>query len=235
MLDNKKSEKANLEHRRTEMFLVALVIVFSCVFTALEWKAVVPDAEYSTEINEIIENIDFNKLKKEQDMLVAVVPQEKPKESPKLKVVDEVMEEPSEEIIPDEQESVGDDSQTSTAEIEEMEPDVLAPVNPEPVDYQVVEQLPEFPGGASAFMKWITANVKYPKFAQERKLEGKVVISFLVDTEGNVTRMKIEKSNNRELGVAVLRVMETMPKWKPGISKGKPCTTMVAVPINFEI
>ncbi len=235
MLDNKKSEKANLEHRRTEMFLVALVIIFSCVFAALEWKSVVPDVEYGAEISEIIENIDFNKLKKEQDMLVAVIPQEKPKETPKLKVVDEAAEESSEEIMPDEQEAVGADSQTETEGIEESEPEMLAPVNSEPVDYQVVEQLPEFPGGASAFMKWITANVKYPKFAQERKLEGKVVISFLVDTEGNVTRMRIEKSNNRELGIAVLQVMETMPKWKPGISEGKPCTTMVAVPINFEI
>ncbi len=234
MLDEKKSEKANLEHRRTEMFLVALVIIFSCVFAALEWKSVMSEIEYNTEISEIIENIDFNRLKKEQDMLVAVLPQEQPKEAPKIKVVEEMLDEP-EEVMTEEAVAEGGDSEAKTAEIVELSPEVLEPVNPEPVDYQVVEQLPEFPGGASAFMKWITANVKYPKFAQDRKLEGRVVISFLVDTEGNVTRMRIEKSNNRELGIAVLRVLETMPKWKPGISEGKPCTTMVAVPINFEI
>ena len=104
-----------------------------------------------------------------------------------------------------------------------------------PFNFQIVEQLPEFPGGMVEFMKWITKSLKYPPQAKNSKIQGEVVVSFIVDKEGNVSSIKIAKSVNPLLDREVLRVMHAMPKWKPGLMHNKPCMTMMAIPIVFSL
>ena len=105
----------------------------------------------------------------------------------------------------------------------------------EPVDFRVVEDLPQFPGGAAEFMKWLTKNLKYPPSAQQRKVRGKVVAQFIVNTDGSVSDLelvqKLEASCDRE----VLRVLQMMPKWQAGIMNAKPCRTKVCIPIVFNL
>ena len=104
-----------------------------------------------------------------------------------------------------------------------------------PVNFRIVEQLPEFPGGMVEFMKWLTKNLKYPILAQQQQIEGKVVVSFIVNKDGSIVNIKLEKSIHPLLDREALRVMRMMPKWKPGIENAKPCRTLFAIPVVFKL
>ncbi|MDT3386879.1 MAG: energy transducer TonB [Bacteroidota bacterium] len=99
---------------------------------------------------------------------------------------------------------------------------------------KIVKKLPEFPGGPSAFMKWLTANLQYPAQDLKDKVEGKVVVQFIVQKSGAITNVKILQSLDSYCDNEVLRVISTMPKWKPGEEKGRPVLTMVVIPVMFK-
>jgi TonB family protein len=99
----------------------------------------------------------------------------------------------------------------------------------------IVEEMPEFPGGESALRKFIAETVKYPVEAQKNKIQGKVYVTFVVDSEGNVTDSKIARGVDPSLDMEALRVVGLLPKWKPGLQKGKPVAVSYTVPINFVL
>ena len=109
------------------------------------------------------------------------------------------------------------------------------PVSQDSDVVRTVEQLPEFPGGMVAFMKWLTRNLHYPVQAQQQRIEGRVVVSFIVNKDGSIASPKVVKSAAPLLDSEALRVIRMMPRWKPGILDEKPCRTMFAIPINFKI
>ncbi len=99
-------------------------------------------------------------------------------------------------------------------------------------DFQAIAQLPEYPGGMVAFMKWITANMKYPTAG--RNNDGLVIVQFIVKKDGAISELKIVRSLNPQCDNEVLRVMRMMPKWKPGTENGRPVMTQMVIPINFK-
>ena len=104
-----------------------------------------------------------------------------------------------------------------------------------PLNFQVVEALPEFPGGMSAFVQWLTKNLKYPVTAQRARKQGTVLVAFIINKDGSTTAHKIVKSAAPELDREALRVVRMMPKWKPGEDRGKPCRTYFCIPIVFKL
>jgi protein TonB len=98
-----------------------------------------------------------------------------------------------------------------------------------------VEELPEFPGGASEFMKWLTKNLHYPAQAQQRKLQGKVVAQFIVNKDGSISNIELVKRVDPSLDNEALRVLRLMPRWKAGQQNEKPCRTQVCIPIVFKL
>ena len=84
-------------------------------------------------------------------------------------------------------------------------------------------------------MKWLTRNLTYPKVAQERKIQGKVVAFFYVEKDGQVTGITLQRSLSAECDDEALRVLHMMPRWTPGIQNGKPCRTKVCIPIVFKL
>src|SRR3712207_5782326 len=101
--------------------------------------------------------------------------------------------------------------------------------------YTTLFRSPEFPGGMVAFMQWLTQNLNYPPLAQRQRIEGKVVVSFIINKDGSIADAKIAKSANPLLDREALRIVGIMPKWKPGMQDNKPCRTMFAIPINFKL
>lgn len=101
--------------------------------------------------------------------------------------------------------------------------------------FVVVENMPEFPGGTKALMKYIGENVKYPAEAKKKEIEGRVFIGFVIDKEGNVTKTKVLREVNPLLDAEALRVINSMPKWKPGTQKGKKVCVSYTIPINFAL
>lgn len=233
-MDIKKSNNANLESRRKEMFSIAMVLIISCLFVAFEWDWSINVNSDEAVLTEIIEDIDFNKLKKNRDMVAAISETDDPQDANKVTPAETMIEHKAENTTS--KLLIGEgETETPDAKVEEVKPQVLDNQNDKPEGFHAIEELPEFPGGATAFMKWITNNLKYPRDAQNRRLQGRVVVSFLVDENGEVRKLKVEKSDNALLTREVIKVMDRMPKWKPGKHNGTPCTSMVAVPINFQL
>lgn len=102
--------------------------------------------------------------------------------------------------------------------------------------YETVEQMPEYPnGGTAGLMNFISKNLKYPTICQESGVQGKVIVSFVVDKDGSTTDFRIVRSVDKYLDKEALRVLSGMPKWKPGKQKGVPVRVKYTVPINFRL
>lgn len=101
--------------------------------------------------------------------------------------------------------------------------------------FATADNMPEFPGGMAALTKFLKNNVRYPAAAQEKGIQGRVVISFVVEKNGSVSSAKVVKSVDALLDREALRVVLAMPKWKPAILKGKQVRCQYTIPINFKM
>lgn len=101
--------------------------------------------------------------------------------------------------------------------------------------YEVVEQMPSFPGGDAAMMKYLAENIKYPVSAQKAKEQGRVVVQFIVEKDGAVTGVKTVRSVTPVLDAEAVRVIKAMPKWTPGRQGGQPVRVKYNVPVSFRL
>lgn len=101
--------------------------------------------------------------------------------------------------------------------------------------YDVVETMPDYPGGIGEMMKYISTNVKYPKEMAEQKIEGRVIISFVVKNNGEIADAKVTKSVHPQLDAEALRVINSMPNWTPGMQGGKPVNVKFVLPVSFKL
>ena len=101
--------------------------------------------------------------------------------------------------------------------------------------FDVVEQMPEFPGGIEAMIKFLSENIKYPKSALDGKVEGRVLVQFVIAKDGAVKDAKVLKSVDPALDAEALRVVNAMPKWAPGKQKGKVVPVKFTMPVNFSL
>lgn len=97
-----------------------------------------------------------------------------------------------------------------------------------------VEQMPVYPGGNKALRDYLIDNIKYPKEAVEKKIEGKVILTFVVSKEGKVENVKIKRSLTRECDKEAVRVVRNMPTWIPGVQDGKIVSVQYTLPITFK-
>lgn len=100
---------------------------------------------------------------------------------------------------------------------------------------EVVEQMPEFPGGIGGLMKWLDKHLIYPRSCMDAKIEGDVEVTFLVDATGTVLEPSVSKPSHTELDRAALFAVSRMPQWKPGRSGGKVTVVRVTIPIHFQL
>ena len=101
--------------------------------------------------------------------------------------------------------------------------------------YQIVEQMPKFPGGESALMEYVSKNVAYPEEAKEKEIQGRVFIGFVVEKDGSIGEVKVLRGIGGGCDEEAVRVIKGMPKWKPGMQKGKPVRVSYQIPINFKL
>ncbi|MCI6618356.1 MAG: TonB family protein [Prevotella sp.] len=101
--------------------------------------------------------------------------------------------------------------------------------------FDVVEQMPSFPGGNSALMEYLHNNVKYPVVAQENGVQGRVVVSFVVEKDGSITDVRVVRSVDPSLDREASRVVSSMPKWIPGKQNGSAVRVKYNVPVSFRL
>lgn len=132
------------------------------------------------------------------------------------------------------------------AELAKMNPDnmviELIPVNiiksnvTDADVYEVVENMPEFPnGGMAALMKYLTDNIRYPEAAKKAGIQGRVIVQFVVDKDGSIKNVRTLRGVNSDLDAEAIRVIQSMPKWKPGTQKGEPVKVKYTIPVMFRI
>jgi len=131
-----------------------------------------------------------------------------------------------EELIRRTQEEATKIPKDASEMFEEMQPDQI---------YLVVDVMPEFPGGHSAFSKFLTSAMNYPQDALRRKVQGRVVCEFIVEKDGSISHLKVVKSVDATLDREALRVLRQMPAWKPGERLGEAVRVKFSVPFNFGI
>ena len=105
----------------------------------------------------------------------------------------------------------------------------------EKVVFQVVEEMPEFPGGMGEAMKFLAKNIKYPVAAQQAKIEGRVIVQFVVERDGSISDIHAMRGVNPDLDAEAIRVVSLMPKWKPGKQRGKAVPVKFTMPIIFRL
>ena len=129
-------------------------------------------------------------------------------------------------------------SEKQDAKEETVAPDsVAAPTDGVAKDevFMVAEQMPEFPGGMKELLKFLQNNLKYPENAMKNNVQGRVIVQFVVEKDGTLTEFKVARSVDPDLDAEALRVLQIMPKWKPGMQRGKIVRVKFTVPVSFKL
>ena len=213
-MEAKKSRKADLERGWFGRFALGLIVALSCMFVGLN---------YSVEPDDPLDDPDLLDMFSMDEDLSSL--------TKKLVVADE--EKQSEPLSDDE--PVETDMNNDMSALDDEEQDNSKPEEDEVISFRVVEDLPQFPGGAVEMMKWLQRNLKYPPVVQERKIQGKVVAEFIVNKDGSLTDFKVVKSLNSMCDREVLRVLRMMPRWTAGVQNDQPCRTKVCIPVVFKM
>ena len=112
---------------------------------------------------------------------------------------------------------------------------VVSQKNQKEEPFDVVEDMPAFPGGMEAMIQFISNNIQYPADAQKQKVDGRVLVNFVVEKDGSITEVKVIKPAFPSLDAEAVRVVKAMPKWKPGYQKGQAVRVQFTMPINFSL
>ena len=197
----------------------------------MDYTSAPPDDIDEEMAEEIIQDLEFYN-EPQEDMMLAPVPEQK-KVSEKINPVEEILQQELPELA---QQRMAEQLDKISEKEDDPALDAL-PVDEKdkPLDFRVVEKIPEPPGGWVSFMKWLTTNLRYPLMAQQRRIQGKVIVSFIVNKDGTTSDVKLEKSADALLDREALRVVRMMSPWTPGEDKGNPCRTKVAIPVVFDI
>ena len=236
MLETKKSRQADLERGRLQRFLLGLVLALALLFVGFEYS-IAPDDPLDDDdlLEQFALDAELSPLLRPESEL-ALAPKAEPSPTTKIVVAedDAAEQEPQEDDEPVETDMSGDMEAVDDDE-EEMTMEPPAPDDEEAISFRIVEDLPQFPGGAVEMMKWLTRNLKYPRTAEQRRLQGKVVAEFIVNKDGSITDVAIVKSLDPACDREVLRVLRMMPRWSAGIQNDKPCRTKVCIPVVFHL
>lgn len=227
-MEIKKAPKADLEEKKSLFFEIGLVLALAVLLFAFEWKS--STGEVSTFQTVPEEQVEEEIIPITQQMLKPPPP---PPPAPKLT---DLME------ITDDASSIDEDLEILDAEDDSENKPVENPSDfgeygdEETGDddiFQIVEDVPTFPLGDVS--KWIAKNVKYPQIAAENGVQGKVFMNFVIEKDGSITDVKVLRGVDAALDKEAIRVIKSMPKWKPGKQRGKPVRVSFNLPIVFQL
>lgn len=227
-MEIKKSERADLERGKGTSLLIGFVIALGVMFVALEWTQ--REVEDDSEIY-AVKDVSLN-----EEMIPITLPEKKTVPPPPAAVTKaEII-----EIVEDDADIEEDIMASTEDNVEWVDIDDydVVTVEPEPEEeeiFMVVEDQPEFPGGTAALLEYLRKNIKYPAICRENNIQGRVLVTFIVNKDGAIVEPEVVKSVNPSLDKEALRVISQMPNWKPGSQRGKPVRVKYTVPVNFRL
>lgn len=220
-MELKKSESANTEKLRGPVMLIGLLFVGSIVLASFSYTTS-SIREKSKDTGKKVADIDIQLDEQSDD---TPPPPPPPSVDAPPPVVEDIIEEDNTE-----EEPVAEVPIPPPADLGEVDEPVL---EAEIIDFPDVEA--GFPGGAAAMQRWISENVVYPETAIELEEQGRVYLSFVVEPNGSITNVVVERGVSRDLDREAKRVVRRMPPWSPGEASGKSVRTRCRLPIIFEL
>lgn len=224
----KKSPKANLEPQKLTSLLMGIVVGIALIFFAFEWSSETTKVDESIIVQDILAEEEIEITRREP-----TPPPPPPPPAPEAPEVIDVVEEKVETRIEIKTE---DDSKQRQTEA------YVPPPPPKPKQeevteeiFVVVEEQPEFPGGNTAMMKFLSDNIKYPVIAQENGIQGRVITNFVVERDGSITDVQVVRGVDPSLDKEAVRVIQSMPKWKPGKQRGSTVRVRFTLPVVFRL
>lgn len=238
-MEIKKSYKADLEHTKGTGLLLGYIFALTLLFACFEWTTreyvetepviyAAATASMEEEVPPVTQPVFFT---------AAVAP---PVDAPQVAEILDIVDD-NEEI----KEEAIQSSEATTEAIAGPVGHVSGPVATGPVAteegsdegeiFQVVEQMPEFPGGMEALLAYLSKNIKYPAVAQENNIQGRVIINFTVNKDGSIVDPEVKKSLDPSCDKEAMRVIKAMPKWTPGRQRGKAVRVRYTVPVLFRL
>lgn len=227
-MEIKKSPKADLDGKKLTFTLIGLVVSLFVIWRVFEYKS------YDKQVAEVFER----KAEVIEEEMVEITKQEQPKpqvQAPKPQVTQiEIVEDDVE--VEDELEIDAEVSQDEVIEEYVYEaPEIEEEEIVEAEVFKVVEEMPEFPGGAAKLIEYIGKNVKYPMMARESDIQGKVYVQFVVEPDGSISKVQLLRGIGGGCDEEAMRVIQSMPKWKPGKQRGAPVRVQYMVPVIFKL
>lgn len=225
----KKSPKANLEKQVTTSILMGLLLGAAVMFFAFEWSSQTKKLDESVIVSDVIAEEEIEITRQDQP----TPPPPPPPAAPETPEIIQVVEEKVETKFKIDSEDSQDRVQVDT---------YVAPPPPKPKPeevteeiFVVVEEAPQFPGGESALMKYLNDNIRYPVIAQENGIQGRVTCQFVVERDGSISDVQVVRGQDPSLDKEAVRVIQGMPRWKPGKQRGAPVRVRYTLPVLFRL
>ncbi len=232
-MESKKSKEADIEQIRSSLFMGGLIFVSGIVLAAFTFQTINGDKELDN-VNEKTANNVYTQEEKKEEI---PPPIETPQMDVPPPVTEDIVEEENNEIEPVTVVEVKPPDVKIATELiigQVVVEEVIAIVEEEEIiEFPDVEA--EFIGGAQALMKYIQTNIQYPPTSIEMNEQGKVYLSFVVEADGSITNVAVERGVSPDLDREAKRVVRSMPNWKPGEAKAKKSRTRCRLPINFQL
>ncbi len=218
-----------MENKKSTWLLVGYVIVLAFMFVAFEWTKRDVKIDTSQAVTDVVFEEEIEIPITEQPEVVVPPPPEAPSIAETLTIVEDDADVEETTIASSEETGQAVEIKYVPIAVEEEEPE-------EQTIFEVVEQMPEFPdGGMAGLMQFLSKNIKYPTIAQENGTQGRVTVQFVVNKDGSIVDAKVLRGVDPYLDKEALRVIGTMPKWKPGMQRGKPVRVKYTVPVMFRL
>ena len=227
-MEVKKSPKADLEGKKSTSLLIGYILALAVMFIAFEWSERDKKVTTDTGIAELLFEEEIIPITEQEQKQAPPPPPEAPKAEEIIQIVENDAEVEESTIQASDETDKAVEVKYVPVEVEEEEVE-------EQQIFQVVEEMPEFPGGMAECMKFLSKNIKYPTISQENGVQGRVIVQFVVNRDGSIVDAKVMRGVDPYLDKEALRVVGLMPKWSPGKQRGKAVRSQFILPVMFRL
>ncbi len=224
-MELRKTEKADLENKKGYFFEIGLILALLIVFGAFSMKSY---NKQTVNLMQVAVDDAPEEIIPITEQKVKPPPPPPPRQVTQIKIVND-------DVQVEDDLDIDVEADDNTEFQEYVPPETDDEDVEEQQIFQVVENMPEFPGGRAALMKYLATNIKYPPYAKEAGIQGRVFINFVVERDGSITAVKVLRGIGGGCDEEAVRVVKAMPKWKPGMQRGKPVRVSFNLPVKFTL
>ena len=225
-MEEKKSPKANLENKKLMFMQIGMIISLLVAWLAFEHKSYDKrEIDPSLLNREVVIDEEMVEITKQEEQKPQ--PVEVPKQTTQLEIVNDDVE--TEDI------EINADVQQDEVIEEYVAPEVVEEEVVEQEIFQIVEEMPSFPGGEGKLLEYVATHIKYPQIARETGIQGRVFVGFVVEPDGSISNVKLLRGIGGGCDEEAMRVIKSLPKWKPGKQRGKAVRVSYQIPVLFKL